>query len=322
MPVATGATIHAVLNTMGNVSQIINTRSTIRGVSSGDSGVSSGHDFINSENIWFKPFYSHSNQKDKNGVIGFKTDGYGVVAGVDTIKIENWRLGVAVSYSKIKLKSNDSEQGIGIDSYNLSTYGTYALNPQTQLNFQLGGGYNKNNSTRYAELGNSTFTGNYDSNSIQALLGLDHVMNITENTSFIYTMHVDYKSIKNKGYTETKKEGTLPGLKVLSQNTHQFSPEFEGKIRHQVNNNLMIEGYGGIGYDFLNKQVSVNAQFVGGSDIFKTLGVKPSPWSVRSGVAAGYNHNDQVQFSINYDREDKGSDFSNYTISGRIRLSF
>ncbi len=314
LPVMTGGTT-ATLSNVGSLTRIVEARS------SSNIGLSSGNGFITEENMWFKPFYTYSDQNNKNGVTGFNTEGYGSVVGIDAATGKDWRVGLAASYAYAKVGGNNSKNKVNINSYGITSYASYVLDQKTEMNFQIGVGYNKNDSKRIISFGglNRVARADYNSWNTQVSVGIGHVIDLAKNTTFAPSLRLDYVLLKNEKYTETGADGL--NLKVDSQTVNQFIPELGGKIRQRTDENLYIEGYGRIGYDLLTERATVSSNFVGGGAEFQTRGLKPSVWRVRSGAELGYNFNDQIDFSVNYDREDRGSDFKSQTASMKITIA-
>lgn len=66
---------------------------------------------------------------------------------------------------------------------------------------------------------------------------------------------------------------------------------------------------------------TLNGSIVGGGSSFITNGIEPSPWVVHSGVGITYDVADHLDFTVRYDREDRG-EFDVQTASIRLQQKF
>ncbi|MGM0423102.1 MAG: autotransporter outer membrane beta-barrel domain-containing protein [Pseudomonadota bacterium] len=315
LPVTTGSTTNAVLNTMGQTTQIIQARTGSL------SGLSSGDGLISEDNMWFKPFYTMADQNNENGVIGYETEGYGMAGGYDHA-IGDWRVGAAISYGYTTVDSNDERHDVDIESYEALLYSSYSLNPKTEANFIAGAGYHNSDSSRTINIGgiDRIASADYDSWSARVGAGIGHVIKVNSKLQFIPSARIDYTYIKNENYLEAGAGGL--DLNMDSQSTEQLIPEASGKATYKVTDQLSFDAQAGIGYNALSEKASVTSTFVGGGSSFTTEGIEPSPWRIRSGASMQYQYNDSVDFSVHYDREDHGADFNNQSVSAKLMVSF
>lgn len=315
LPVLTGGTTIAVLNTLSSVSKIINMRG------SKNLFPSCQETFSAEKNLWLKPFYSYTKQDDLDGVNGFGSDGYGAVVGIDTTAAKDLLIGGAFSYGHIRTNSNDSRHDVNVDAYSLSLYGSYAISCETELNAQVTGGYNKNESQRVINAGGltRTATGNYDSTAFSARLSVQHMLEVAPQTILVPSASVDFVDLSNKGYTETGADSI--DLTVNKQETKQLIPEIRARLRHNVEG-LTLEGTVAAGYETLKEAVAVTASYAGGGDPFTTNWLEPSSFRLRSGVSLHYSPNEDLDLSLAYDREDRSSDLRNQTVSGKVSYCF
>jgi|AGTN01.1.fsa_nt_gi outer membrane autotransporter barrel domain len=318
VPSTPSATSAAIINTMDNVGRIIQAREE------SNLGLSSGDDFIATRHVWLKPFVSRAEQDSKGGLAGFRGDTYGFVGGVDGVLSEKARLGVALAYANtdIDSKSSVAAQGVEVDSYQLAIYGSYSLDPRTDINFQGDIGYNDNSSRRVLNFGglNSVAEADFSSWSLRASTGIGRTYSLGQSTTITPSTRVDYNWVRTGSYTETG-AGAL-SLRMESQTTDQLVPAVEAKVTHSVTNDLSLMANAGVGYDVLSSDSIVTASYVGGGGAFTTTGLKPSPWIVRSGLGLAYQATDELDVTVRYDREDHGSSFDNQTLSAKMRVAF
>lgn len=316
LPVLTGATPGAVINIMDSVTKVVQARNdSVLGLSSGD-------DFATSGDFWLKPFGSWSDQDNKNGIVGYSADTYGVVAGVDSIFFDDLRLGIAGSYGNTDVDSNDGRQNLNVNTYQAIFYGSYSVTHATEVNFQVDGGYNTSDASRDMDFGglNETATADYDGWNLHLGAGIGHSFDLTTSTTLLPSARIDYAYVENEGYRE-KGAGAL-NLNVASQDADQLILSVAAKLRQEVGDNWALEANLGVGYDVLTEETSVASSYVGGGGSFVTRGNEPSAWILRSGAGVSYDVSDSVSLKARYDREDRGSDLDSQTASLNIRLAF
>ena len=316
LPTLAGGSTTAIMQTMNTTSQVVQARQEQ------NLGLSSGDDFIVSHDVWFKPFGSWSDQQTKGSVIGFDASSYGLVAGADRTLNENWKLGLAFTYASTNVDSKDKFNSLDVNSYQGTIYSSYTIDPRTEANFQLGFGYNQNDSSRTINFGglNRIALGDFNSYSLNAGAGIARRYEIVGNTSFLPSIRMDYNRITNQSYTETG-AGAL-NLNVESQTSDQLIPSVQFKLDHNFTDDIVVSANTGIGYDLLDSTNTATSSYVGGGSTFVTNGLRASPWTVRSGLGITYKAGDTYDITVRYDRDDRGTDFDNQSVTAKLRFSF
>ncbi len=308
-PVLSGATNNAIIETMATAMRIVQIRQEF--------SAKETH-----RNLWLKPFGSWGNQGNKDGVIGYNSESYGIIGGVDQDISEQTNLGVGLSYFNSKLNSNNSNQKVNVDSFMALIYSNYKIDNRTEVNTQIAAGYNKNDSQRDINFGGlqRTARGNYDGWNLHAGTGLSRLLKIDRDTIITPQARLDYFLVGNQSYSESG-AGVLD-LDVASQKQAQLIPAVEVKAEHSFLSKFSVALNGGLGYDILHDENSLSAGFAGGGGSFVTQGFKPSPWIIRSGAGLTWKQSDQLDFTARYDRRDHGSSYDNQTLSLKLRLVF
>lgn len=316
LPTLAGGSTTAIMQTMNTTNQVVQARQ------SQNIGLSSGDEFIVNHNLWFKPFGSWANQDTKNNITGYKSDSYGLVAGADRALDDSWRLGLALTYARTNVNSYDDLNELNVDSYQSTIYSSYTVDPRTEANFQLSLGYNKNDSTRIIDFGGlrRTAEGDFGSYSLNAGAGIARRYDAGANSSFVPSIRLDYNRLTNESYTE-EGAGAL-NLNVKSQTSDQLIPTVQAKFDYDVSESVTVSMLAGIGYDLLNSANSVTSSYVGGGSAFATKGLRMSPWTVRSGLGLTYKPTDAYDITLRYDREDRGSEFDNQSVTAKLRMPF
>lgn len=316
VPLLVGSTQLATRSAMSGIHRVIQARmDSNRGLSSGDSTFSD-HWF------WMKPFGSWADQNDRKGVSGFEAQTWGVAFGADAAISRDTRLGVSFAYAKADVTGNSSvaPNSADVDVYQLLGYGSYAIDPRTEVNFQFGVGQNKNSGTRQLNFAGDTAKSNYDSLTATAGVGIARTYALDERTTLIPAVRADYTWIKDDGYSE--RGAGLFNLNVDDQETDALVLSVESKLVHQINKDLSVDALLGVGYDTLAEQNSITASFAGAPDAaFTTDGLDPDPWILRAGVGLASTTTNGMEISARYDAEYR-DDYLNQTASIKLRWGF
>lgn len=316
LPLLTGGSMLVTSNTLARVNQIIQSRTAI------NAGMSSGDEFFSDNNVWMKPFGSWADQKDRSGVSGFKADTAGLVIGADAEIQNTARLGVAFAYAETDVDGNSSiaPHNVNTDFLQVIGYGSYSLNPKTELIFQVDAGKGMSEGQRVIAFTSSVANSDYDSITAHVGLGLERTMKINERTEFSPELRADYSWIRDDSYSETG--AGVFNLSVDSRNTDELILAVDGKIVHSFNDMISMSGVLGVGYDTINEQASITAIFAGAPGAsFVTDGIEPSPWIGRASAGLTYIINDGIELTANYDANYR-QDFLNQTASLKFSWAF
>jgi outer membrane autotransporter protein len=315
LPLLTGGAPIAVGNSLAGMNRVIQARLY--------SGMSSGDDFVSEDrHVWLKPFGSWVDQDDRNGVSGFDANTWGIVSGVDTVARNNWRLGVAFGYANTTVDSNSTiaPQSSDIDIYQLIGYGSKSIAENTEFNFQIDFGKNKNAGNRTIAFTSTVASSDFDSNTFHAGVGTSHQILINDENSFVASVRGDYTRIINDAYTETG--AGLLNLNVDEQSTEAMVFSVEGKLMHKIDEYSDVTAKLGVGYDAINEQASITAAFAGApTAAFTTNGIDPEPWTAHAGLSYIRQVNDVTSLRANYTAESR-EDFLNHTASVNVRWAF
>lgn len=315
-PVLMGATNDAMIDAVNTASRVVQARQE------SNSGRSSGQDFKTHRNLWFKALGSWGDQKPKDGVVGYDSQTYGLITGADKALTDQARAGVAVSYLNSDLSSNNGINRVDIDSYLGAVYGSYKWDNSTDVYGQVDAGYNRSDSARSITFGGLSrmAQGSYGGWNLHAGTGVGRSVHVSKETTITPKILLDYFVVRNESYDESG--AGVMNLRVDSQTQDQLIPALEVKANHSVTPGVSFSLNGGLGYDLLNDHNTVLASFAGGGGAFVTRGLESSPWVVRSGAGLTLAHNDGLDVTARYDREDRGSEYNNQTVSLKLRMPF
>lgn len=312
LPLMTGGLTQATLFNLQGINQVIQTRQDA------SSGLSSG-DALLDKQAWVKPLGSWADQKDSNGVAGYKAQTGGVAMGADAALSPTYRIGVAFAYMRSAVDGNWGTQNASVNSYQAVLYGSNSLDANTELNWQADYGYNQNKGNRYIAFMNQTALADYASNSYHIGASLGKFIAINENTSVIPSFRADYTSIRDNGYTETG-AGVL-NLIVDGRTTDEFILAVDGKVVHAINDSTTLMANLGLGYDLRANQSSITSSFSGGGAAFTTVGIRPSATLLRGGFGLVIKSSKAVELTARYDIEAR-TGFNAQTASIKLTIPF
>lgn len=305
-PALTGATNNAIIETMNTALRIVQDRQ---------------EEIKTNRNLWIKTFGSWGKQGNQNGVIGYDSNTYGLIAGADKDITDQARVGAAVSYFNQKLSSNNDYNRVNVDSFLGILYGSYSFDDKVEANAQVAAGYNNSHSTRYINFGslNRIAKGNYDGLNFHAGSGISRLVNVNRATTIAPQFRLDYFTVGNQSYNESGADAL--NLYVASQIQSQLIPALEVKADRKFTNKISLTLNTGLGYDLLHNRNNVSASFAGGGGEFTTRGLSPSPWIIRSGFGVTWKQSDELDWTTRYDRRDRGN-YDNQTFSLKFRMMF
>lgn len=316
LPTVAGNTSNAIGNTLSGINRVIQARQ-------GDnSGLSSGDAPLSEKNLWIKTFGSWADQDEREGISGFDADTQGLAIGADAAVSDNTRLGLAFAYAQTNLDndSNIAPQSADIDTFQLIGYGSYALAPDTELNFQLDGGQNRTDSKRNMPFADATAKADFDGYNVHAGVGIGHSMRLSEQLTFVPSARADYTWIESESYRE-KGAGAL-NLDVDSNDAEELLLSVDGKVEYSLSDATVVSANLGAGYDVIDEDSSITSTYAGASGAaFKTPGLNLEPWLARAGLGLSHTLASGTEVSLRYDAETR-SDFTNQGASLKARWAF
>ncbi|MGC5702048.1 autotransporter outer membrane beta-barrel domain-containing protein [Pseudomonas sp. NFXW11] len=316
LPTAAGNAQNATSSTLAGINRVIQARQE------SNSGLSSGDPVQTEHNLWIKTFGSWAEQDARGGVSGYDANTQGLAIGADAATSEYARLGLAFAYARTDL-NNDSHvapQDMKIDTYQLIGYGSYALAPETELNFQLDGGQNRSKSTRHMPFADATAKGNHDGYNFHAGLGIGHSLHLSEQLTFVPSARADYTWIGSDAYQE-KGAGAL-NLKVDSNASEELLLSVDGKLNYALSQATVVSANLGAGYDVIDDGSAITSSYAGAPGAtFHTRGLDLEPWLARAGLGLTHTLDNGSEIGLRYDAELR-SGFTNQGASVKARWAF
>lgn len=316
LPLMTGSQSLAMTNAITGANRVIQARQE------GLQGRSSGDEFQGDNRVWFKPFGSWANQDDRKGVSGYDSRTYGMVFGADGELNDRNRIGAAFAYARSNIDSNSSvaPQSATVNTYQLALYGSHSLSDATDINFQVDIGRHNTEGKRHLLFEGTTARSDYSTWSAHIGSGIAHTISFNERTSFTPSARFDYTVLRDDSYRE--KGADLFNLNVGKNRVEALIVGVDGKLAHNLNDNVTLVANLGVGYDVINEQASLTAFYAGAPQAaFSTKGMDPSPWLARGGLGLTTKANDRVEITARYDAEVR-ENFDNQTASLKVRWAF
>lgn len=316
VPALQGAGAQAGVNALHSMNKIIQARiESNQGLSSGNAPAE--------RYMWMRAFGSWADQDNLKGVPGFKSKTGGFVIGGDAPVTDKVRAGGAFTYAKSDIKGNSavSASSVDVDTYELVGYGSYNIDPLTDINVQLDLGQNKAGSRRLA-FGGGYAKGDFDSLALHGSVGIGRVMPLSAQTNVTPSIRLDYTHMRTGGYTESGALLAGSNLKVDASTYREFLLTADAKAAHQLDDYVKLVGNVSAGYDFINKKAQTTSTFVGGGPAFTTDGLDVSPWVYRVGAGLIRDDKQGLEYSLRYDAEGRSSGYLNQTVSARLRWAF
>ncbi|WEK32585.1 MAG: autotransporter domain-containing protein [Candidatus Pseudomonas phytovorans] len=246
-------------------------------------GQSSG-DLLSGTGAWFQILSSQANQDVRSGVEGYDANSRGFALGADHKLNGNTVLGVAYSYVKTNVESDNGNK-TDVENNTLTAYGTW-----TEGNYFVDGGLSygkgKNDSKRY--ISGTTAKGSYDSDMIGLNVMAGYGFHFDHNLLVEPRVTARYTNLSIDGFSEHGSSAALKtgdqrlevgelgaGLRVagafdLGKGT--LEPEFKVMAYH----------------DLIADKSSTTSAFTLGGNSFVATGVTPARNSYEAGIGVNY----------------------------------
>ncbi|MEQ9115980.1 MAG: autotransporter outer membrane beta-barrel domain-containing protein [Rickettsiales bacterium] len=316
LPILTGGSAMAVGNSLSNMNNIIQSRLSQTNFA----------DDVNKASVdkrfWVQPFRGWTKQGNVGPVQGYKTDNAGVLVGMDRNVKDNLRLGFAVGYSKSNVGANPAtaRHHMDVATHQLIGYGGYKVNNNTEVTFQIDGGYNNTKGRRSISSQSTTALSDFDSYNGHAGVGIAKNIKLNNKFSLTPSAKADYTYIQEKSYNETG--ASLLNLLVKKNSRQELLTSANTRLDYSINKASKLFVNAGIAYDAINDRAKVTSAFSGASGSnFNTNGLKQKPWIGRAGLGVKYTPKTGLDIYGSYDAELRNK-YSNQTLSAVLRIKF
>jgi uncharacterized protein with beta-barrel porin domain len=318
LPVLSGDVNVATYAALTQMNQVVQSRVE------GNYGMSAGSPYVMDQNAWVRPFGSWADAGNQNGAPGFSSGVSGVALGGDAAISNAARVGLGFAYANVDVSgnSNAAPNNDRINMYQLMGYGSYALDPRTEINAQIDGGINSNDGHRNIDFAGTTATSSFNSSDAHVGIGIARELPLSDSTIFTPQVRVDYTWISTDDYSEG---GAGPlNLNVKSTSFESLLTTINGKLTQKLNDNLTMFGNLGIGYDSMaHTNGSVVAAFAGAPGLsFSTDSVGLSPRALLGGIGLmSTPHGNAPELSFRYDIQQREG-FATQSVSFKARWAF
>lgn len=284
-------------------------------------GGNSGEVVFNERNVWFKPFGSWGEQKEKDGISGFDIDTYGIGMGMDVTTKEDNQMGMAIFYTNADVDVNGVSQSADIDSYTLLGYGSSPiLDDKTKLLYQIGYSWQKTDTSRTLFTSNIA-TADYTSKVASLDLKVMRDYEITDNLLMQPMVGLTYRHFDTPSYTESG--AGAANLMVNEFTTTELLVGLGTLVNYKIDEESKIVGTLNLDYDLHDKNNSVTAAFQGAAGVtFDTNAIDNGRLSYKAGIGYERDLNESSNINVSYDYSGEGSDYSNSTISLKYVYKF
>ncbi len=275
--------------------------------------------------VWGKAFGQIANQDNRDGVSGYDADTFGVAVGIDSENmIRDGLVGVSLSYANTDVESDNlTTTDTDVDSYQLSLYGSKALDQGMYVSGMLGYAWNDVDQTRNNVLGvaGNNANSDYDGNQYMAYaeFGKDYMMNGMTLTPKVLAnyVHSDFD-----GYTES---GSTANVTAGSSDVDVFElgigARAEWDFMDNSGNSIKPSLTAEYRYDVIGDEVQTTSTFTGGGAAFQTEGFDPAQSSFLVGTGVQYDISDHTTISADYGYQFK-SDYDAHNLSIRAGMKF
>ncbi|GKH60876.1 hypothetical protein CE91St25_12120 [Campylobacter ureolyticus] len=240
---------------------------------------SNKNSILNKENKKDKNFWgiisTNFDKKDfrNDGVLGYKGDHYSAITGIDGFVDDNINLGIAFAFTKSNVRG-DLDHKLDINSYETFLYSD--IYPTDKIKFDLiaGAGVSKNKGQRNIRLANNLLKSKYDSKFYTFGLGASYAAFENNGMKFMPYFKADYFDVTNDAYKETGDNKIT--LSVDKSKFNSLMLEAGLKSDFMLASNLNLNAKVGVAKEMLDKQTSIDAEFLG------FMGQQDSKFNIKS----------------------------------------
>ncbi|MGC2777843.1 MAG: autotransporter outer membrane beta-barrel domain-containing protein, partial [Bradyrhizobium sp.] len=251
-------------------------------------------------NVWVQPLGGTAQQSGRDGAPGYNASGGGLAFGADAAISSRALIGGVLAYSHQTITGGDDAvpNRLGIASYQLGLYGTYAISRDVTLDYQLDGGLSDNGESRSLSFMTASAGGSYRSYTGHAGAGLKTRIPLQDGFALIPSLRLDYGTVRSDSYRESGAGGF--SLTIDPQTYQELTTTAGLRAVYQLSRQMRLTGDVGAGYNALNQRLQSGAAFSGGGDGFVTHGLGLSPWIYSAGLGLVAASNDRLDLSVRY----------------------
>ena len=272
--------------------------------------------------FWLKGYGVQSRQDLKDGFAGYKSDGWGLAAGLDRRFAPGLFIGAALSYSDTELTYRDQLTGNsgGVSGTQLTLYGTHDMG-RVYIDGMLAYARQKYDSSRNTGIAGIA-AGSYDGHQWGVRIGGGMPLALATNVTLTPQIRLDWDSIKQDGYTEAG--GGALALNVASKSADRVRSSLGAQLDHDtvlggVKSRSFLRAYWH--HEFKNNGIDAAASFVGGGASFITPGQKPDSNTYTLGAGINFYTRSSFTASLAYDAT-LGNSYLSHVLQAKARWVF
>ena len=314
----------------------------------GLTGLSTG-DIFQGMGFWMQGFGTYEHQGERQGIQGYKANGFGTMIGADKLLSNHVRMGLAGGYGHAGVASKTpGSPSSGINTWQGTIYGSY--DSLDLCKARDAGKYsriavrNQEKHSWYVDSMINFTENNYDSRR-EIWLGSDQRVAKADNHAQQYTASTEF------GYTMVFKKTRALEITPFTSLDYDFLYMNKYKENGADALNLKVDGEGfnalvqGLGvklayplvsekaglfipsikcawlYDYIGDRFETTASFAGGGSSFSTYGAKPAQSGLLIGSELAFLNKGNMTLAVNYDLELKDAYLSS-TYYGTARFDF
>lgn len=286
-----------------------------------NTGYAAGHMDDKGHGTWVKILGAHVNQNKRNNIEGYRSDTWGVAAGLDTLVTERNLVGVAFTWASADVNHDLNSGGTDINSYQGSLYGSWNISTPLFLNWMASVALNKYDATRKTIVGNfnQTTLAEFDGWQYGVRGELGYILG-EENFHIIPNIAVAYSHLTFDAYREKGNSTANQFVDYRSVNALLGAAGISLAYDYETEKSLLTpEIHTNVSYDFIGDKQKANARFVNFGPSYQTQGATVARWDYNVGLSLTTYGDSGLGVSISYDYDWK-HDYRAH--SGFIRLRY
>ena len=276
------------------------------------------------DGVWIKAIGGNNLQKQRDAFLGYNSNSYGTIVGIDSKVLDNTWLGIAGSFVGTHVKSKDFPAKItNITSYQTTAYASHSTN-----NYYIDGLVGMSFNT-YKTIRNIQFA-NFYRQATAKFMGLQpsfklaagHIHQV-DDFRLIPNVSLQYSILRQRAYSETGAGNA--SLKVDNADLTQLEAGIGFKLA------MLQQGENGFVFnpdlhfmflhDFKSQAQETTAEFAAGGGKFKVQGLTPNKDTYNVGAGITLISYDSLHFTANYEVRMKDK-FVGHSGSIAVRYEF
>ena len=276
------------------------------------------------DGVWIKAIGGNNLQKQRDAFLGYNSNSYGTIVGIDSKALDNTWVGIAGSFVGTHVKSKDFPAKItNITSYQTTAYASHSTN-NYYIDGLVGMAFNTYKTIRNIQFANfyRQATAKFMGLQPSFKLAAGHI-NQVDDFRLIPNVSLQYSILRQRAYSETGAGNA--SLKVDNADLTQLEAGVGFKLA------MLQQGENGFVFnpdlhfmflhDFKSQAQETTAEFAAGGGKFKVQGLTPNKDTYNVGAGITLITGDSLHFTANYELKMKDKFVGHYG-SLAIRYEF